>query len=98
MRLVDALNKVLSEMEFGECRALSKDDFKFRVYELTGHYPGATDFNKVFESLRTPINKYDLVYKPNIGWFRTGTWGLNEYKKRLDQQITKRKELKQAIR
>jgi hypothetical protein len=97
MKLINALELILSQMEFGEMRALSKDDFKFRVYELTGHYPGTTEFNKVFESLRTTVNKYGLVYTPNIGWYRTRL-GINQYKKRLDKQIMKRIEIKQALR
>jgi len=98
MTLIEALNIVLYDMEFGECRAISKEDIKFRAYELTGHYPRHMEFERDFEKIRVPVNKYDLVYKPNVGWYRAGKWGLNEYKKRLNQQIQKREQLKKAIR
>jgi len=89
-----ALEKIISGMEFGKCRALRKTDLKELVYLEIGHYPRQVEFDRALESLRKPINKYNLV-TCGLGFYRAKN-GL-AFKEKMKREINNRIILKEAI-
>lgn len=88
MTLQEAIEWVIeNKVGVGAMRALCKDDIRFHVYDLTGHYPKRSEFDRIFHDLRVPVNKYNLIYIGSVGWCKApGQTSINHYKNRLKGQ------------
>jgi len=67
MTLPEALDLVLSKMEYGEENWLRKDDIKELVQRELGYRPRPGHFEEAFIISRV---KYDVIYKNDRGWIR----------------------------
>lgn len=94
MTVLNALEKIISGMEEGKCRALRKSDLKDLVYLEIGHYPKQAEFDKALDSLRKPVNKYKLAVC-GYGFYRSAT-GL-AFKRKLNREIKNKVELREAL-
>jgi hypothetical protein len=89
MNTKQALYLIISQMEFGKCRALCGDDLKFHVQDMTGHYPQPTEFQQAMDEMKTYGEL--MLTSSRIGYFRTRA--KNNWKRKqesLQRQIEKR--------